>query len=86
MRKKQTNAAKPRKWVGMVFTTRNHEGEYQTLFRELEDDEICFYKYFRMNQYQFYVFLSKIENKIKKKNTKFREAISAKEKLMVCLR
>lgn len=45
-----------------------------------------FYKYFRMSQHQFYVLLSKIDRKITKQNTTFREVISAAEKLMVCLR
>nr|CAH7752462.1 unnamed protein product [Callosobruchus chinensis] len=56
-----------------------YQGEYHTLFKELEDDEICFYKYFRMSRDQFYVLLSKIEKQIQKKNSTFREAISAKK-------
>jgi len=65
-----------------MFTARKFVGEFHTLFKELEDEEIYFYKYFRMSQSQFYELLTKIQ----KQNTTFREAISPKEKLMVCLR
>lgn len=59
--------------------------EYHTLFYELEHDEISFYKYI-MSQDQFYKLFSKIENQIQKKNTTFQEAITPKEKLIICLR
>ncbi|XP_029344031.1 uncharacterized protein LOC103309790 [Acyrthosiphon pisum] len=73
-------------WVRKMFTERKFVGEFHTLFKELEDEEIYFYKYLRMSQSQFYVLLTKIQPKIQKQNTTFREAISPKEKLMVCLR
>lgn len=71
-----------KKWVRKMFTQRKFVGEFHTLFKELEDEEISFYKYFRMSQSQFYILLTKIQ----KQNPTFREAISPKEKLMVCLR
>lgn len=71
-----------KKWVRKMFTARKSVGEFYTLFKELEDEESSFYNYFRMSQCQFYVLLTKIQ----KQNTTFREAISPKEKLMVCLR
>ena len=43
----ECNKAK-RQWVHEMFTKRKEEGEYYTLFKELENDEIRFYKYFRM--------------------------------------
>lgn len=73
-------------WVREMLLKRKKFGEYHTLFNDLEDEETSFYKYFRMSQQQFYVLLSKIDLQITKQNTTFREAISAKEKLMVCLR
>lgn len=73
-------------WMKEMLRKRKNIGEYHTLYRQLEDDESCFYKYFRMSKYQFYILLQKIEIQIQKQNTTFREAISAKEKLMVCLR
>lgn len=73
-------------WVREMLIKRKQFGEYHTLFNDLQDEETSFYKYFKMSQHQFYVLLSKIDQQISKKNTTFREAISAKEKLMVCLR
>lgn len=78
---KKSNRTK-KTWVRKMFTARKFVGEFHTLFKELEDEEISFYKYFRMSQSQFYELLTKIQ----KQNTTFREAISPKEKLMVCLR
>lgn len=61
-----------RTWVRKMFTRRKEVGEFYTLFKQSEDNGICFYKYFWMSQYQFYMLLSKIEYKIKKQNTTFR--------------
>lgn len=73
-------------WVREILIKRKQFGEYHTLFNDLQDEETSFYKYFRISQHQFYVLLSKIDLQITKQNTTFREAINAKEKLMVCLR
>jgi len=69
-----------------MLRKRKQFGEYQTLFNDLKEEETLFYKYFRMCQDQFYSLLSKIELQITKQNITFREPISPKEKLMVCLR
>jgi len=34
-------------WVHKCFRSRKSEGEYWTLYKELADDEIEFYQYFR---------------------------------------
>lgn len=87
MEEKKFKVKKKRQiWVHDIFLRRKDEGEYHTLFSALEDDELKFYKYFRMSKQQFFHLLHKIEGRITKKNTKFREAISAIEKLMVCIR
>lgn len=75
-----------RLWVHKMLQKRKTEGEYHTLYKELVDDERKFYQYFRMSKYQFYYLLDKISTDIKKENTTFREAISPREKLAVCLR
>ena len=62
------------------------EGEFHTLFPRLIDDESKFHGYFRMNIGTFEKILSKIENDLKKEHTSFREAITPKVKLAVCLR
>lgn len=73
-------------WVHNMLKKRNIEGEYITLFRELMDDETKFFQYFRMSKYKFHELLSIIEPVITKQNTTFRESITAKQKLCVCIR
>jgi hypothetical protein len=58
-------------WVHKCFRSRKLEGEYWTLYKELADDEIKFYQYFRMSKLQFSYLLRKIEKDLKKKNTTF---------------
>ena len=77
---------KKRMWVHKCFRNRKSEGEYWILYRELADDEMKFYQYFRMSKQQFNYLLQKIEKDLKKKNTTFRETISPVEKLAACLR
>nr|XP_034192161.1 uncharacterized protein LOC117609660 [Osmia lignaria]XP_034192162.1 uncharacterized protein LOC117609660 [Osmia lignaria] len=73
-------------WVHPSLLTRKSEGKYYTLYRHLMKDEEKFIKYFRMDFRTFEMVLTKIEKKILKKNTTFREAISPRQKLMVCLK
>jgi len=73
-------------WVHKCFRSRKSEGEHWTLYKELANDEIIFYQYFRMSKHHFNCLLQKIEKDLKKKNTTFREAISPVEKLSTCLR
>jgi len=77
---------KKRMWVRKCFRNRKSEGEYWTLYKELADDEMKFYHYFRMSKHQFNYLLQKTERDLKKKNTTFQEAISPVEKLATCLR
>jgi hypothetical protein len=77
---------KKRMWVQNCFRIRKSEDEYWTLFKELADDEMKFYRHFRMPKHQFNYLLQKIEKDLKKKNATFRETISPVEKLATCLR
>ncbi|CAG5016043.1 unnamed protein product [Parnassius apollo] len=72
--------------VHPTLKKRKLEGEYWTLFKELIDDEEKFFLYFRMSRFQFDILLKKIELLITKQDTVFKEALSPKEKLAVCLR
>ena len=82
----QNNDKRKRFSVHTMLKKRKIEGEYWTLYRELMDDEDKFFQYFRLSQYQFNQLLHKIEVVITKQNTSFKEAITPKEKLAVCLR
>ncbi|XP_049763612.1 uncharacterized protein LOC126092180 [Schistocerca cancellata] len=75
-----------RVWVRNMLKGRECEGEFHTLYKELEEEESSFFKYFRMPKQQFFYLLSKIQTRITKKNSRFRCPISPRQKLMVCLR
>jgi len=76
---------KKRMLIRKCFRSRKSEGEYWTPYKDLADEEIKFYQYFRMSQHQFNYLLQKIEKDLKKKTTTFQEAISPVEKLATCL-
>jgi len=48
-------------WVHKCFRNRKSEGEYWTVCKELADDEMKFYNYFRMSKHKFNYLLQKIE-------------------------
>jgi hypothetical protein len=75
-----------RHWVRPKCMLRGAEGEFVKLYKGLVDDESKFYQYFRMSQRAFNDLLIKIEMFIIKKDTFWRSAISARERLAVCLR
>jgi hypothetical protein len=52
---------KKRMWVHRCFRSRKSEGEYWTVNKELADDEMKFYQYFRMSKHQFSYLLQQIE-------------------------
>lgn len=69
-----------------MWKKRKTEGEFATLYKELVDHKTKFFVFFRRPQYSFNVLLQKIEKDIKKQDTFWREAITPKELLAVCLR
>ncbi|XP_060858344.1 uncharacterized protein LOC132935747 [Metopolophium dirhodum] len=84
---KINNSTKQKRlWVHAVWKKIKTEGEFATLYKELVDHETKFFEYFRMPQYGFNVLLHKIEHDIKKQDTFWREAITPRERLAVCLR
>jgi hypothetical protein len=54
---------KKRMRVHKCFRNRKSEGEYWTLYKELADDEMKFYQYFRMSKHQFSYLLQKVEKR-----------------------
>lgn len=65
---------------------RKKEGEFYTIYKELVDDEDRFFKYFRMSKYEFETIVTRITPVITKQDTKFKESLSPREKVAVCLR
>lgn len=72
-------------WVHPLVQTRQKE-EYTTLYRQLVNDVVKFYKYFRMSHKEYINILSKIEINLRKSDIQFRKAISPTKNLSVCLR
>jgi hypothetical protein len=56
--------------VHKCFRNRKMEGEFCTLFKELTEDELKFYQYFRMSRYQFSDLLKTIHVDLLKKGSK----------------
>lgn len=73
-------------WVDSAWKSRPIEGEFNTLFPRLIDDEIKFYGYFRMTQNAFHLLLNKLQETLKKNDTFWRICIPPRERLAVCLR
>ena len=76
---------KKRKWVHEINLERKDFGEFDTLMPELRKGEKLFYIYFRMPSECLDEILSLIKEDITKKDTNYREAISA-ERLAITLR
>uniref|UniRef100_A0A8C1RJU9 DDE Tnp4 domain-containing protein n=1 Tax=Cyprinus carpio TaxID=7962 RepID=A0A8C1RJU9_CYPCA len=73
-------------WVHEILQRREELGESHTLIRELSSFEDKFYSYFCMSQYQFQGILDIVKEDISKSQTNFRNPISARDRLAVCLR
>lgn len=83
---KTASRKRKRFWVHETWKKRGTEGEFNTLYKELVDDEHKFYEYFRMSMYSFNVLLNKVNDDIEKKTTFWRKPIPPKERLAVTLR
>ncbi|KAG8277900.1 hypothetical protein J6590_031947 [Homalodisca vitripennis] len=84
-RRKQ-RPVKRRKWVENAWKRRTIEGEFYTLMPHLIDNETKFYEYFRMSLITFHKLLLKVEAHLQKEDTFWRQAITPKHRLAVCLR
>ena len=83
---KERNKQKRQMWVHPILESRKSEGEFHTLYPRLIDDESKLCNYFRMSIGTFEEILTKIHHELKRENTPYREAITPREKLAVCMR
>lgn len=65
------NKKKRKICVHDMLKKRKTEGEFFTLYKELVDDEMKFFQYFRMTKCAFYYILNKISSDLIRKNTTF---------------
>ncbi|VVC87115.1 unnamed protein product [Leptidea sinapis] len=82
----EENREKKRKWVHEAWKLRESEGEFVALYKELIKDERKYFEYFKMSESCFNILLQKLGNKLVKKDTRWRKAISPRERLAICLR
>lgn len=76
-----------RYWVHPYSTANLHRSIFKSCTsEEIMDDPVKFQSFYRMSQGTFTILLDRLEPFIKKVDTKFREAISPKEKLIMTLR
>lgn len=75
-----------KKWIHNINKKREKYGEYHTLFRDLQEDAVKFFQYFRMSYERFTVLLEILGPHLRKQDTTFRKAIDPKERLTVFLR
>lgn len=83
---REGNRTRRRFWIRDIGRRRGIHGEFHHLIQELHGNNEEFKSYFRLNQEQFHELLSIIEDDIKKKCTNWRESITPKERLAICLR
>uniref|UniRef100_A0A8C6NIP4 DDE Tnp4 domain-containing protein n=1 Tax=Nothobranchius furzeri TaxID=105023 RepID=A0A8C6NIP4_NOTFU len=74
------------KWVNPIIKTRERNGEYHHLMRDLKDDPDKSRTYFRLSPELFAHLLTLVTPKIEKIHTNMREPISPEEQLAICPR
>jgi hypothetical protein len=78
---------KRRRWaVHPAWHKRESEVEFVTRYKELIDNEVKFYGYFRINREWFCALLEKVSPLFIKQRTIFQKPVSPKERLAVCRR
>ncbi len=77
---------KRKTWIHNINRKRLEFGEFHTLFPDLMEDDVKFFRYVRMTYSKFSHLLNILEMYIAKENTPFRTPVSPKERLAVCLR
>jgi hypothetical protein len=78
-------ASKRQYWVHPILKVRYLEGSFYTLFGKLKGDESKFFNYFRMST-QTFDFRIRLENAIKRQDTRMRSCVPPTEMLAVTIR
>lgn len=79
------NRKKRRYWVHPFNHGCSTKGNFE-ITKELANDEEKFQSYYRMTPGTFKLLLELVGPSLKKKDTKFRESVSAEERLLIILR
>ena len=85
-RSQDRRARRRRFWVHPILQRRLQFGEFHHLLQELRLDAGRFQRYFRLTRGQFDELLARVGARITRMDTNYRRAISAAERLSICLR
>ena len=81
----QINYTVSRIWIHPVNNLRFEKSEFYGLYRDYREYEDKFFNWYRMSIQQFDELLRMIARRLRKKNTNFRESVSAEEQLCITL-
>lgn len=76
-------ANRRRYWVRPINENRPTYGDFTTLFQELKDDTVMFFRYTRMTVDTFYILLDMLSPKLQKTNWR---ALKPEQRLAITLR
>ena len=74
-----------RMWVHPINNLRFEKGEYFVLYPDLRRYEEKFFNWYRMSIKKFEYLLKLVKQRILRRNTNYREAISAEEQLVLTI-
>ncbi|KAJ9573675.1 hypothetical protein L9F63_008945 [Diploptera punctata] len=73
-------------WVHNAWKKRGVEGEFVSLLPHVKCDDTKFYEHFRMLMYTLNQLERKLKEKLRKQDTLWRQSVTPRERLAVCLR
>ncbi|CAH1994469.1 unnamed protein product [Acanthoscelides obtectus] len=73
-------------WIHPIIEERQRKGHFHPLFAEVQRDEKKFFNFTRMSRSTFYELLAVCGEKLAKKDTPMRNAITSEEKLVITIR
>jgi hypothetical protein len=79
-------ASKRQYWVHPILKVRYLEGSFYTLFGKIKGDESKCFNYFRMSTQTFDFLIERLENAIKRQDTRMRSCVPPTEMLAVTIR
>lgn len=83
---RRKNSRKRQYWVHPILLARRQHGEYHRLVQELRLDDARFQEYFRLSRELFDELLTRLGDRIVRRDTNCRLAISPAQRLAICLR
>lgn len=80
------NMENKKMWVHEYNLHRDHDGEFLRVYKKMRNYPDKFFNYARMSVESFDFLLNKVQDKLERTSTNFREAISAEQRLCITIR